>query len=121
MCIILSPLTQILAESGESVEVAALRQNLADIIKTVKGDPQTFATNLIQREFIAQEEAQGILDIHGIMPSEKASKLINSVFVKIEVSDQKRHQFDKFVEIFSSEPAHSELATKLNRSISGGH
>ena len=71
MCIILSPLTQILAESGEPVEVAALRQNLADVTKTVEGDLQTFATNLIQKEFIAREEARGILDTHGIIPSEK--------------------------------------------------
>ena len=118
MCIILSPLTQILAESGESVEVAALRQNLLDITRTVEGDLQTFATNLIQNELVARE---GILDTHGTRPSEKAGRLMKSVFVKIKVSDQKRNQFDKFVGIFSSEPAHSELATKLNRSISGGH
>ena len=105
------------AESGEPVKIAALHQNLADVTKTVEGDLQTFATNLIQKEFIAREEVRGILDTHGIMPSEKASRLMSSVFVKMEVSDQKRDQFLKFVEIFSTEAAHSELVTKLNRSI----
>ena len=39
---------------------------------------------------------------------------MSSVFVKMEVSDQKRDQFLKFVEIFSTEAAHSEGA-QLNR------
>ena len=97
------------------MEVAALRQNLTDVTKTVEGDLQTFATNLIQKEFIAREEAQGILDTYGIMPSEKASQLMSSVFVKRKCQIKR----DKFVEIFSTEAAHSELVTKLNRSISG--
>ena len=100
----------------EPLEITALRSNLTSITDTVTvGDNlQWFANCLVEKAFITQRAVQGILG-SATTPANKAGKLIDSVFVAIRRSDRKKHWFDEFVSIFSTDRAYSELVEKLQR------
>lgn len=103
---------------GEPQEISAIRQNLSHItdVITIGGNLQWFANQLVENAFITQVVSGGILDMNGITPAEKASKMLNSVFEKLRNSDRKKRWFDKFVAIFSKEAAYAELVNKLRKS-----
>ena len=103
--------------AGEPVEITALRTNLVSITDAVGNNLQWFANSLAERAFITQRAAQGILGTNGITPSEMASKLLDSVFAAIEVSGRKRHRFNDFVAVFSSQPVYSDLVERLRGCI----
>ena len=75
-----------------------------------------FANCLLTKEFITQREAREILGMHGVFPARQANMLIDSVFTKLSVAEDKRGWFFQFAEIFSA-PAHSELFHQLKRSL----
>ena len=106
-----------MADSGEPVEVTALRTNLVFITNavTVGGTPQWFADRLVEKAFITHRDAQGILGTLGVPPARQASQLMDSVFTKVDVSDQKRRVFFEFVDIFSHDPVYKDLVDKLMR------
>ena len=98
--------------AGEAIEIAALRTNLRSITSAVQGNLQWFADGLIEKAFIAPGSASGILETHGVTPAEKAGKLLNSVFTKIETSKEKRRWFNEFLAIFSDK-VYEELVKTL--------
>ena len=106
-----------MAGSGEPVEVTALRTNLVFITGavTVGGTPQWFAHRLVEKAFITHRDAQGILGTLGVSPARQASQLMDSVFTKIDLSDEKRRVFLKFVDTFSHDPVYKDLVDKLMR------
>ena len=106
-----------MADSAEPVEVTALRTNLVFITDavTVGGTPQWFADRLVEKAFITHRDAQGILSTLGVSPAQKASQLMNSVFAKIDLSDDKRRVFLDFVDIFSHDLVYKHLVNKLMR------
>jgi hypothetical protein len=105
--------------AGEAIEIAALRTNLRSITSAVQGNLQWFADGLIEKAFIAPGSASGILETHGVTPAEKAGKLLNSVFTKIETSKEKRRWFNEFLAIFSDK-VYEELVKTLTENASGG-
>ena len=102
----------------EPLEITALRSNLTSITDTVTvgGNLQWFANHLMEKAFITQRAVQGILG-SATTPANRAGQLIDSVFVKIQMSDRKSHWFDEFVSIFSTDRAYSELVEKLQRCV----
>ena len=106
-----------MASGGEPPEITGLSTNLSTITEAVTagGSPQWFADRLVERAFITREAAIGIRDTPGISPAEKASKLMDSVFARINGSDDKRHWFHEFVDIFSHDRAYAELVESLMR------
>ena len=87
---------------GEHVEITALKTNLVCITYTVaavQGTLQWFANCLVEKSFITH--AQGILDTSRVPPARQASQLMNAVFARIRVSDEKKRLFLEFVNIFS--------------------
>ena len=106
-----------MADSGEPVEVTALRINFSFITNTVTvgGTPQWFADRLLEKAFIPHRDAQEILGTLGVPPARQAGQLMDSVFAKINLSDEKRHVFLEFVDIFSHDPVYKDLVDKLMR------
>ena len=103
---------------GEPVEITALRTNLVFITGTVtavQGTLQWFANRLVEKSFIAQSEAQGILGTYGVPPVRQASQLMDAVFARIRFSDERKRLFLEFVNIFSHDPVYGDLVTKLRR------
>ena len=104
-----------MASGGEPPEITGLSTNLSTITEAVTagGSPQWFADRLVERAFITRGVASRIRDTSGISPAEKASKLMDSVFGKINGSDDKRDWFHEFVDIFSHDRAYAELVERL--------
>ena len=100
---------------GEPVEITALRTNIVFITTAVQGTLQWFANCLVEKSFIAWGEAQGILGTHGVPPARQASLLMDAVFARIHVSDERKRLFLEFVSIFSHDPVYEDLVTKLRR------
>ena len=105
----------------EAPEIAAIRSNKESITESILvGDTlHWFADQLVEKGFITRRAAEGILDILATPPREKARKLLGSVFTKLENADDKKIWFDKFVSIFSGEPAYEELVKKLGKCYEG--
>ena len=104
---------------GEAAEIAGLCANLTLIIATVTDvcTPQWFANRLVEKSFITYDYSKGILSTHGLTPADKTSQLMNSVFTKIRTTDEKRHWFDEFVAVFSTEAACMVLTERLKRCV----
>ena len=102
------------------MEITALNDNNEFITSSVKNSLQLFANNLVQKKFIACNEAQDIVGMTGVLASNKVGMLMGAVHTKIRNVDNKREWFDKFIAIFSREAAHEELVKKLERSVGGG-
>ncbi|CAI8049298.1 hypothetical protein GBAR_LOCUS27132 [Geodia barretti] len=100
---------------ADSREIVALRTNLTSITDTVTvgGNLQWFANGLVERGFIPRREAQDILYVQGATPARMVGQLMDSVFVVLHLTNEKRRWFDEFVSIFSTEKAYAELVAKL--------
>ena len=108
-----------MAAIREPPEITGLRSNLISITDTVTvGDNlQWFANRLVEKAFVTRRVAQGILGLSGATPANKAGQLTDSVFAVIRTSDRKKHWFDEFVSIFSTDRAYAELVEKLQRCV----
>lgn len=103
----------------EAPEITAIRQNNDHITTQLSGNLPKFANKLVQKGFIAQDEASGILGIHGIKPIEKASQLLHHVLKKLEFAKEKKRWFESFVDIFSGVAAYEDLVGTLEKSYKG--
>ena len=108
-----------MADCGEPLEITTLRTNLTSITDTVTvgGNLQWFSNRLVEKAFIPRRAAQGILDISGVTPAIKAGHLMNSVFVVLRTTDERRRRFDEFVSIFSTDEAYAGLVSKFKRCV----
>ena len=104
------------AISEESLEIAAVRRNLGALSDTISGNLPWFATKLVEKAFITQEQSSGILGTHGIEPAEKARRLLDGVFTALRNTNRKEERFDEFIAIFSPEAAYAELVHNLRTS-----
>ena len=106
--------------AGEVVEITALRTNLHSITSAASSNLRWFADRLIEKAFIARDTANGILQTTGKTPMEVAGTLLDSVFTKIETSEEKRRWFDEFVAILSTDVTKAELVKKLRTHVGSG-
>ena len=104
---------------NEPKEIVALRKNLESITDIVRINLQGFANKLVEKDFIAWRDAQNIITSHA-KPNEKVGELMASVFAKMQLAADKRALFDKFVGIFSTDSAYSQLVEKLNKDATNG-
>ena len=102
---------------GEPLEITALEENLPSITDAIEQNLQWFVNTLISKAFITQNATQAILGLSGVAPAHQTGQLLNSVFAKIRGSQDKRHWFNEFVDIFSHDRAYDELVRKLQNSI----
>ena len=61
---------------GEPVEITALNDNNEFITSSVKNSLQLFVNNLVQKKFIARNEAQEIVEMTGVLASTKVGMLM---------------------------------------------
>ena len=90
------------------------------ITSAANGNLRWFADGLIEKAFIARDTANGILETTGKTPADKAGTLLNSVFTKIETSEEKRRWFDEFIAILSTDVTNAELVKKLRTHVGSG-
>ena len=99
------------------MEITILTKNISYITDTVTvgGALHWFANCLVEKAFIPYGVALGILGMSGVAPAQQAGQLLNSVFAKIRGSQDKRHWFNEFVDIFSHDRVHQDLVDRLRR------
>ena len=107
-----------MADTGgtEHPEITAFSNNLVfitDAVTSVPGTLQWFANCLVQKAFITRRDAQGILGVPGVTADTKANQLMDSVFARMRISNQKRSLFLEFVDIFDHDPVFKDLVQRL--------
>ena len=84
-------------------------------LSIVIGDDVTyFANAFVSLGIITRHSAKEIRSMHGIGNSERGSRLLDTVTTNIGGS---RDRFEKFVSVFSFEPAYQELATNMTENF----
>ena len=108
-------------DDREFAEITSLRTNIDIITESVSGTLQWFANKLIEKAFITQEPAQGILRKQGVTAVSQANELISGVFTKVRDSDRenREHWFYAFVDIFSHDRTYEVIMNKLKTSSTG--
>ena len=74
-----------------------------------------FSNMFIENCFITQGATNAVLTQNGIGARDKASQLLDRVTVNYETTLNKQEWAKKFIEIFSSQGAYADLATRLRR------
>ena len=80
---------------------------------TISGDLTSFSNAFIELGFFTRPAADNILTKHGIGDRDRASQLLGLVTKNYILSRDKKKWFDKFVSVFLSEAAYTDLATSL--------
>jgi hypothetical protein len=78
------------------------------------GSLQWFADNLVEKRFIARRRSQGILNTSGLAPDHQASQLLDSVFTKFDVTDEKAQWYREFIDI-SKDEVFKDLIKKMKK------
>ena len=102
------------AANGECLEHRVIRNNLADITRSISSDssagPTWFAQKLEEKAFIANAASAVVT---GCSSYEQTSKLMDAVKGKICTSQEPNREFEKFLKILESTPPLVDLARKL--------
>ena len=85
---------------------------LTDIISV---DLMYFSDKFVENNFITERAARDVHTKLGISNSEKANELLHKVEVNYRSAQEKWTWAAKFIAIFDSEAAYSDLATLLRR------
>ena len=72
-----------------------------------------FSNKFIESGFVTQSAIARIFDQTGISDGDKARQLLGVVITSYKIASQKQEWVDKFVAVFSSQPAYEGLAVKL--------
>ena len=83
------------------------------VTDTVSLDLTYFSNKFIESGFIAQTAAREVLSKLGVSAGDKSRELLHLARQNYKISLKKQVWADKFIAIFSSEAAYSDLATLL--------
>ena len=88
-------------------------QHTTLLADTVSLDLTYFSNKLIECGFITQTAANGVLSKLGVTAGYKSQELLHLARQNYEISLKKQEWADKFIGIFSSQAAYSDLAARL--------
>ena len=92
--------------------------HMAVLADTISLDLTYFSNKFIESGFITLTAASGVLSKLGISDGDKASQLLYRVRENYKIALKKLVWAEKFIAIFSSQAAYTDLATTLRREIS---
>ena len=88
-------------------------KHTTSLTDTVSLDLTYFSNKFIDCGFIAQSAASGVLSKQGVSDGQKSRELLNLARKNYKISLKKQEWADKFIAIFSSQAAYSDLAARL--------
>ena len=93
--------------------INAINSNIGIFTEAISHDLSYFSSMFIQSGFVTQTSKTGIFSKAGISDSDKASQLLDVVITSYKITPQKQEWVNKFVAVFSSQPAYEDLALML--------
>ena len=93
--------------------INAINSNIGTLTDTISQDLTYFSSKFIESGFLTQTATTDIFTKQGISDREKASQLLDRVTTNYSIAPQKHEWVDKFVAVFSSQPAYEGLALML--------
>ena len=90
--------------------VDVINRHIGILTDTISLDLTYFSSKFIESGFITHTVATDILTELGVSDRDKASQLLDRVTTNYEIAQQKQEWVDKFVAVFSSQPAYEDLA-----------
>ena len=103
--------TQSLIFTADFLEVMSC--HTAAVAATVSLDLTYFSNKFIESGFLTQTAASDVLSKLGVSSGDKSRELLHLVTHNYKISLRKQVWADKFIAIFSSQTAYSDLATLL--------
>ena len=98
------------------VETVAIEKNYAAITDAISLELTYFSAKFIQHGFMRAKAASDITTIDGKGNTWKAAQLLN---LAIQHINHNKKAFEKIIEVFSKEAAHSHLAEAIRNSYHG--
>ena len=90
----------------------------SDILtETISGDLTFFINKFIELGFVTRTATANVLSQHGVGNGEKAGQLLDLLNAHYNRTCNKEKWFDKFVGVFSSEPAYEDLADMMREAL----
>ena len=92
-------------------------RNMKLLTETVSMDLTYFSSKFVEKSFIVQSATNDVLTRLGITDRDKGSQLLHLVTENYKLSLNKQLWTKKFITLFSSEVAYTDLATRLSSDI----
>ena len=83
------------------------------LTETISGDLTFFINKFLELGFVARTATDNVLSQHGVGNGEKAGQLLSLLTACYNRTHNKEKWFDKFVGVFSSDPAYENLANRI--------
>ena len=93
--------------------IDVVNQHSNVLTETISGDLTFFINKFIELGFVTRTATDDILSPHGVGNREKTRQLLSLLNVCYNRTCNKEKWFDKFVGVFSSEPAYEDLAGRM--------
>ena len=93
--------------------IDVVNQHSDILTETISGDLTFFINKFIELGFVTRTATTNLLSQHGVGDGEKAGKLLNLLTACYNRTHNKEKWFDKFVGVFSLEPAYENLANTM--------
>ena len=93
--------------------IDVVNQHSDVLTETISGDLTFFINKFIELGFVTRTATANILSQHGVGSGEKAGQLLSLLNACYNRTCNKEKWFDKFVGVFSSEPAYENLANRM--------
>ena len=94
-----------------------INSHISKFTDTISHDLTYVSTKFIESGFITQTATTCILTKLGVGDRDKASQLLDCVTTNYKTAPQKQEWVDKFVAVFSSQPAYEGLAALLTEKL----
>ena len=93
--------------------INVINSNIGILTDIISHDLSYFSSKFIESGFVTQTAKTGIFSKAGISDGDKASQLLDVVIINYRITPRKQDWVDKFVAVFSSQPAYEGLADML--------
>ena len=90
-----------------------INSNISILTEAISHDLLYFSGKFIESGFVTKTAKTGIFSKTTISDGDKASQLLDVVITSYKIASQKQEWVDKFVAVFSSQPAYEGLADML--------
>ena len=93
--------------------INVINSNIGILTDIISLDLLYFSDKFIESGFVTQSSKTEIFSKAGISDRGKASQLLDAVIINYRITPRKQEWVDKFVAVFSSQPAYEGLADTL--------
>ena len=97
----------------ETPYIDVVNQHSDVLTETISGDLTFFINKFIELGFVTRTATTNVLSQHGVGDGEKAGQLLSLLNACYNRTRNKEKLFNKFVGVFSSEPAYKDLADRM--------